>query len=54
VEDVIVVRLSSLKRGMSETQNELEAGCKNRNTRAEGSDGLCNVKLITNEAESLN
>ena len=54
MEDVIVVQLSSLKRGMSETQAELEACCKNRNTRAEGSDELCNVMLITNGAESLN
>jgi len=39
---------------MSEMQNELETRCKNRNTRAEGSDELCNVMLITNETEPLN
>jgi hypothetical protein len=54
VEDVKVVQLSSLKRGMSETQNELETRCKNGNTKAEGSDGLCNFMLITNESVSLN
>jgi len=54
VEEVKVMQLLWLKSGMSQTQNELETCCENWNARAEGSDGLCNVMLITNETESMN